>query len=52
MDQATGLCSGCGRTLDEIARWVAMSEPERVAIMATLRERLEKVGLGAVSPLR
>jgi hypothetical protein len=36
----TGLCIGCGRTLSEIAQWGRMSEPERLAIMAGLKERL------------
>ena len=35
-----GLCTGCGRTLPEIARWGAMPEPERRAIMAALPARL------------
>lgn len=33
---ADGRCDGCGRTLDEIARWGRMSEAERRAIMARL----------------
>lgn len=37
----TGTCIGCGRTLQEIARWGAMTEPERQAIMAALPARLE-----------
>lgn len=39
IDPATGLCAGCGRTLDEIARWAAMSNPEREAIMRELPAR-------------
>jgi len=39
---ATGLCSGCGRTLDEIARWGAMSEAERARIMALLPQRMKR----------
>jgi predicted Fe-S protein YdhL (DUF1289 family) len=39
IDAATGLCSGCGRTLDEIARWASMSDGERQAIMRALPER-------------
>jgi predicted Fe-S protein YdhL (DUF1289 family) len=39
IDAATGLCSGCGRTLDEIARWASMSDVEREAIMRALPER-------------
>jgi len=38
---ATGLCSGCGRTLDEIARWGSMGEAERARIMALLPTRLK-----------
>ncbi|HLY04585.1 MAG TPA: DUF1289 domain-containing protein [Rhizomicrobium sp.] len=39
MDPATGLCAGCGRTLDEIARWGGMSNAEREAIMRELPAR-------------
>jgi len=41
----SGLCSGCGRTLDEIARWGGMSEAQRLAIMRMLPERLSQAGL-------
>jgi uncharacterized protein len=41
IDAASGLCSGCGRTLDEIARWGGLSEAERLAIMRGLGERLK-----------
>jgi predicted Fe-S protein YdhL (DUF1289 family) len=40
MDTASGLCTGCGRTLDEIARWGGMSEAEREAIMRMLPQRV------------
>ncbi|WP_420100824.1 DUF1289 domain-containing protein [Bosea sp. (in: a-proteobacteria)] len=40
IDSASGLCEGCGRTLEEIARWASLSELERRAIMAELAERL------------
>lgn len=39
MDAASGLCAGCGRTLEEIARWGTMSETERRAILALLPAR-------------
>jgi uncharacterized protein len=42
LDPQAGICSGCGRTLDEIARWGGMDESERLRIMQTLAERLEK----------
>ena len=39
LDPVSKLCEGCGRSLAEIARWGSMSEAERLAIMAKLRER-------------
>jgi hypothetical protein len=39
LDVETGLCTGCGRTIDEIARWSAMSHRERRAVMAQLPAR-------------
>ena len=39
MDGATGLCLGCGRTIDEIARWTGMGPEEQRAIMAVLPAR-------------
>jgi len=40
IDPATRLCKGCGRSLDEIARWGAMGEAERARIMGLLPERM------------
>jgi uncharacterized protein len=39
MDAGSGLCIGCGRTLDEIAGWADMGAEERRAIMAVLPAR-------------
>jgi predicted Fe-S protein YdhL (DUF1289 family) len=39
MDDSTGLCLGCGRTIDEIARWAGMSPEERRSVMAALPAR-------------
>jgi len=39
LDSATGYCIGCGRTLDEIARWASMNDSERAEIMRTLSRR-------------
>jgi uncharacterized protein len=36
-----GLCAGCGRSLDEIARWVDLGAAERTRIMAQLPARLK-----------
>ncbi len=35
----SGLCAGCSRTLEEIARWSVMSEGERRKIVAELARR-------------
>jgi uncharacterized protein len=43
LDPESGLCEGCGRTRDEIARWGSLSEDERLAIMAGLDERMRRV---------
>jgi uncharacterized protein len=40
LDPLSALCIGCGRTGDEIAAWTAMSEADRLAVMAGLGERL------------
>jgi uncharacterized protein len=39
LDARSGLCLGCGRTVDEIARWAAMSADDRARIMAELPAR-------------
>jgi predicted Fe-S protein YdhL (DUF1289 family) len=46
VDPGSGLCSGCGRSLDEIEHWVKYSDAERTRIMQELPERLEAMGLG------
>lgn len=43
IDEGSGLCIGCGRTLDEIARWTAMGEAGRQRVWAQLRGRLAAV---------
>jgi predicted Fe-S protein YdhL (DUF1289 family) len=39
LDAARRVCTGCGRTLDEIARWSEMSDEERARVMAELPAR-------------
>lgn len=34
-----GLCRGCFRTIDEIARWRAMTKPERATVLAACAQR-------------
>jgi predicted Fe-S protein YdhL (DUF1289 family) len=52
IDPRTKLCFGCGRTLPEIARWHAMDSAERLAVMATLRSRMDDAGLAPMTPPR
>jgi uncharacterized protein len=40
LDPLSALCIGCGRTGEEITAWATMSEPERLAIMVGLEQRL------------
>jgi hypothetical protein len=40
IDPLSALCVGCGRTADEIAAWMTMSEAERLALMGALGQRL------------
>ena len=39
IDDARGLCTGCLRSLAEIAAWSAMTDDERRAVMAGLPDR-------------
>ena len=39
MNLESGLCRGCYRTLDEIARWGEMSDTERGEVMGELPGR-------------
>jgi predicted Fe-S protein YdhL (DUF1289 family) len=40
IDPASRLCVGCGRTLDEIAQWSALTADERARLMAELPRRI------------
>jgi len=46
IDPRSQLCRGCGRTLDEIARWTSLGDGERARIIAELPGRLAANGLG------
>jgi uncharacterized protein len=39
IEAATGLCEGCVRTLDEIARWGSLSGLERADVWARIEAR-------------
>jgi uncharacterized protein len=48
LDESSGLCVGCFRTIGEIARWGAMSREDRVRIFTALDERRATVQLAGV----
>jgi uncharacterized protein len=52
VDPALRICRGCGRTLDEIARWGGMGDAERRSVMARLDARLQAAGIrpGNIKP--
>jgi hypothetical protein len=39
----SGLCEGCARTLDEIARWSVMGDDDKRAVWARLPARRERL---------
>jgi predicted Fe-S protein YdhL (DUF1289 family) len=39
MDEARGWCTGCQRTLDEIAAWSILDDEEKRAVWVALPER-------------
>lgn len=43
MDQATGVCTGCYRTLEEIATWGRLDNQQRWDIVQSLRERRQSL---------
>ena len=42
LDDATGWCIGCNRTLQEIAAWRDMDETAKARVLAALRLRRER----------
>jgi predicted Fe-S protein YdhL (DUF1289 family) len=43
IDTATGWCTGCGRTIDEIAGWTGGSDAWRRAVMTILPARMARL---------
>jgi uncharacterized protein len=43
LDARSGMCLDCGRSIDEIARWTAMSAAERASVMKELSSRLTTI---------
>lgn len=52
IDEASGLCIGCSRTLAEIAGWAGMSDHERQRIMAALAQRKSDTDIKATDSER
>ena len=50
LDDASGLCLGCFRTIEEIARWARLSETERHAVIATLPARRGRIDPAKLTP--
>ncbi len=51
VDGATGLCFGCARSMNEIARWAVMSAAEREAVMAELPARRARIDAALASQI-
>jgi predicted Fe-S protein YdhL (DUF1289 family) len=45
LEPGSKLCRGCGRTIEEIAGWSALSDGERRRIMSALPARLAAAGI-------
>ena len=43
IEPVSGLCRGCGRDLNEIARWGSLTDDERHRVMADLPKRLDQL---------
>jgi predicted Fe-S protein YdhL (DUF1289 family) len=44
LDLEKGLCKGCGRSREEIAKWTRYSDAQRAFIMTELEGRLDSLG--------
>lgn len=50
IDEASGLCEGCLRTLEEIAQWGSSTAGQRRAILARVAARQARVRVDASRP--
>ena len=51
IDDASGLCLGCFRTLAEGAAWARLDEATRDTVMAELPDRILSLGPKAAAPM-
>ena len=47
IDEQTGFCQGCLRTLDEVAAWGSSTVSQRLEILAAIKRRREPLGFTA-----
>lgn len=50
IDERSGLCEGCYRTLDEIAAWSAMDDAQKRAVRDALRLRRRAAKAASEAP--
>ncbi|MEQ5836181.1 DUF1289 domain-containing protein [Marinobacter sp. NFXS9] len=41
-----GLCTGCGRTTEDIRQWKSMKRPEKMKASKRAEQRLKKIASG------
>jgi predicted Fe-S protein YdhL (DUF1289 family) len=46
MEEATGLCLGCRRTIDEIRDWIILTPDQKHAVLARIAERKQQLAEG------
>jgi predicted Fe-S protein YdhL (DUF1289 family) len=50
VDEESGLCLGCYRTLAEIADWASLTDDARTRVMAELPSRRMRIGPDNLGP--
>jgi uncharacterized protein len=50
MNDSSGLCNGCWRTLDEIAWWSQLDDDDKRAVWVALRQRREQATASSMGP--
>ena len=49
MEEATGLCLGCRRTVDEIRDWIILTPDEKRAVLARIADRKQRLAQGGAA---
>ena len=49
IDNASGLCEGCLRTIDEVVAWGTSSDDDRRAVWAQLKQRADAIAGDALT---